>query len=68
MSFHDLFWAKGLGKFVRYSEGSFYIEHLHLTNFMENYWNVLYIEVQLIINLQSPAFPEGSVGTEKLPE
>ena len=45
MSFHDLFWAKGLGKFVRYSEGSFYIEHLHLTNFMENYWNVLYIEV-----------------------
>ena len=26
--------AKGLGKFVRY------IEHLHLTNFRENYQNV----------------------------
>ena len=35
-----------------------YIEHLHLTNFWENYQNVRYIEVQLIINLQNPLFPD----------
>ena len=35
-----------------------YIEHLHLTNFRENYQNVRYIEVWLIINLQNPLFPD----------
>ena len=34
-----------------------YIEHLHLKNFQDNYQNVCYIEVKLIINLQNPAFP-----------
>ena len=41
----DLTKCQGTGEIFRYIEGSFYIEHLHLTNFMENYWNVRYIEV-----------------------
>ena len=35
-----------------------YIWHLHLTNFRENYQNVRYIEVKLVIDLQTPAFPD----------
>ena len=35
-----------------------YIEHLHLTNFRENYQNVRYIKVWLKINLQNPALPD----------
>ena len=36
----------------------YYIAHLHLKNFQDNYQNVCYIEVKLIINLQNPAFPD----------
>ena len=35
-----------------------YIEPQHLKNFQDNYQNVCYIEVKLIINLQNPAFPD----------
>ena len=42
----------GRGETVRH------IEHLHLTNFRENYQNVHCVEVKLIISLQIPAFPD----------
>ena len=53
----DLTKCQGTGEICLLNRG-LYIEHLHLTNFRENYQNVCYIEVQLIINLQNPSFPD----------